>query len=362
MGFRFWLILLAVWLGSPAGQGLAASYLDENPDEFFAELYREFGITGLPVRVARDPQVWVTLEVLKRERCDRQALGDLVLLLDKAKYRRQAAEAQFGFVRKCKAPTQALYKAINTFIELADFPKAVEAADEYMRLEPANHNAHYLRGNALEGVGDYRRALSDYANAIELYAYDKHKIGHHVYARMANAYAKLGQYCEAATPILMWIAVDPMSRDNDRSRKIIGDFERQGNCGALKGDAKERYALRGQSHVVLAKADINGVRGTFIIDTGASYVAIKPKFAERAKIALANASEITISTANGLAKGKLAKADKVTLGKLEAANVPIVVQSLDKMDVDGLLGMSFLSRFEIQMAGGFLEIRTRKTK
>ena len=40
MGFRFWLILLAVWLGSPASR----PPMDENPDEFFGELYREFGI------------------------------------------------------------------------------------------------------------------------------------------------------------------------------------------------------------------------------------------------------------------------------------------------------------------------------
>jgi hypothetical protein len=52
----------------------------------------------------------------------------------------------------------------------------------------------------------------------------------------------------------------------------------------------------------------------------------------------------------------------VAPGKLEALHVPGVVQGLDGMDVDGLLGMSFLSRFDVQMAGGILEIRTRKPK
>jgi predicted aspartyl protease len=75
---------------------------------------------------------------------------------------------------------------------------------------------------------------------------------------------------------------------------------------------------------------------------------------------------LLLSTANGVAKGKLSKAGKVMLGKLEAVNVPIVVQNLDARSygpgVDGLLGMSFLSRFELQMAGGFIEIRTRRPK
>jgi aspartyl protease family protein len=118
--------------------------------------------------------------------------------------------------------------------------------------------------------------------------------------------------------------------------------------------------------VVTVKAEINGVRGVFVLDTGASYLSMKSAFAERAKIPLVDASEITLMTANGQAKGKLSKADKVLLGKLEAANVPVVVQKVDEksygVGVDGLLGMSFLSRFEVQMAGGFIEVRTRGQK
>ena len=37
-----------------------------------------------------------------------------------------------------------------------------------------------------EGVGDYRRALIDYANAIELFNTDKKKISSGIFMRMAN--------------------------------------------------------------------------------------------------------------------------------------------------------------------------------
>ena len=114
------------------------------------------------------------------------------------------------------------------------------------------------------------------------------------------------------------------------------------------------------------KAEVNGARGLFILDTGASYVTIKSAFAARAKVPQSDAQEIALATANGLTKGKLVKADKVRLGVLEAANVPVVVQTIDERSygpgVDGLLGMSFLSRFELQMADGFIEIRTRRSK
>jgi clan AA aspartic protease (TIGR02281 family) len=83
-----------------------------------------------------------------------------------------------------------------------------------------------------------------------------------------------------------------------------------------------------------------------------------PKFRKKTE------TEITLMTANGAAKAKLSKADKVQLGKLQAIDVPVAVQKVDDKSygADGLLGMSFLSRFEVQMAGGYIEVRTRSPK
>ncbi|WP_426441741.1 retropepsin-like aspartic protease family protein [Bradyrhizobium genosp. P] len=76
--------------------------------------------------------------------------------------------------------------------------------------------------------------------------------------------------------------------------------------------------------------------------------------------------KITLMTASGQAKAKLSEADKVVLGKLAATNVPAAIRNGDDKSygagVDGLLGMSFLSRFEVQMAGGPIEVRTRQPK
>jgi clan AA aspartic protease (TIGR02281 family) len=342
-----------------------AGYLDENPDEVFSELYDRLGMK-LPVKAARDPYVWLRLEELKREKCDQTSINDLALALEKLGYRREAANGLYHFVLQCGGPTSALHKSIDIFLKLSDHAKATEVADEFIRRAPTNHDAHYLRGAALEGVGDHRRALVDYANAIEFFGADKRKISSRTFMRMASAYAALGQFCEAATPIQTWVALDPVTRDTSQTRKMIANYEQQGNCPVSKEFHKERYLLRGQNHTVTAKVEINGVRGNFIIDTGASYVSVKSDFADRAKIPHANANEIALSTANGLAKAKLSKADKVSLGKLLTTNVPVAVQKTDAKSygagIDGLLGMSFLSRFEVQMAGGFIEIRTRRQK
>jgi clan AA aspartic protease (TIGR02281 family) len=341
-----------------------AGYLDENPEEVFAGVYERLG--ALPLNAARDPFVWLRLEELKREPCDQKSIGDLALMLDKLGYRREAADGLYRFVRECGAPLSALNQSINIYLKLTDYPRAVEVADELMRRAPSDHDAHYLRGVALEGAGDLPRALVDYSDAIELYGADKKGISSRVFLRMAGVYAALGRFCEATAPINMWVSLDPASRDTSRTQKIISDYEAQGNCVSSKEFVKESFPVRGQKNVVTVKAEINGVRGLFVLDTGASYVSLKTGFADRAKIPLTGTGEITLMTANGLAKAKLSKADKVQLGKLEASNVPIVVQNLDDksygVGVDGLLGMSFLSRFEVQMAGGVIEVRTRSRK
>jgi aspartyl protease family protein len=344
--------------------GASAGYLDEVGSETFAEVYQQLGIT-LPEQTAHDPQIWSTLSHLKRESCDQKSLDDLAILLDRLGYRREAAVGQYNFVKKCGGPTIALHKSIDLLLKLSDFVQALEVADEFVRRAPTTANAHYLRGVALHGVGDHNRALIDFANAIELYG-DRSKISSTVFLRMADAYAKLERYCEAVTPILTWVAIDPLHRDNSRSQKIIADYELKGNCAASNEFRKERFAAPAGGRVILAKVEINGIKGVFIIDTGASYVSLKKDFADRAKIAYANGGEITLSTANGLAKGKLAKAEAVGLGKLRASNVPVVVQDTDARSygsgVDGLLGMSFLSRFDLQISGGFIEIHTRQRK
>jgi clan AA aspartic protease (TIGR02281 family) len=341
-----------------------AGYLDENPDDVFAGVYERIG--ALPLTAARDPYVWLRLQELKREPCDQKSIGDLAIALDKLGYRREAADGLYRFVKDCGAPLFALNQSVNIYLKLTDYAKAVEVADEYVRRAPSDSNARYLRGVALDGTGDFRRALADYSDAIELYGSDKKGISSRVFLRMAGAYASLKQFCEATAPINMWMSLDPASRDTSRTQKIISDYEAQGNCAASKEFQKESYPLRGQKNVVTVRAEINGVRGLFVLDTGASYVSLKSSFADRAKIPQTDTTEVTLMTANGMAKAKLSKAEKVQLGKLEATNVPVVVQNVDEksfgVGVDGLLGMSFLSRFEVQMAGGSIEIRTRSAK
>ncbi len=340
----------------------AAGYLDENPDEVFADVYERLG--ALPLPAARDPFVWLRLQELKREPCDQKSVSDLALMVDKLGYRRQAAESLFRFVKDCGAPLSALQHAANTYIKLTDYPKAVEVADEYVRRAPSNREAHYLRATALAGAGDHQRALADYSDTIEL-SPDKAKVASHVFTQMAETYAAMKRYCEAVSPISMWVSFDPRTRDTSQTQRMIADYERQGNCAVSTDARPERFPLRGPKSVVVVKAEINGVKGSFILDTGASYVSVRSSFADRAKLPQSGGG-LTLMTANGETKARLSRADKVKLNSLQANGIPVAIQDGDRKDygsgIDGLLGMSFLSRFDVQIAADFVEVRPRRSQ
>lgn len=343
----------------------SAGYLDENPDQVFASVYDKLGIT-LPQAAARDPVVWSYLTELKREPCDQTSVNNLALALDRIGYRREAAESLYNFVLGCGEPIEALRRSVNIYLKLSDYQKAAEVANEYVRRVPQNSTAHYLRGIALQESGEVEKSLSDFSDTVELFGTDKTKLSSVVFTRMARAYATLGKFCEASTAILTWVAYDPVHRDNSQSQRLIYDYDQKGSCKATTDQVKQRYPIARRGAVITVKAEINGVKGNFILDTGATYVTIKSTFNDKANVPVKDAHEVTLLTANGPAKGLLSHADRVALGGLAATNVPIVVQKTDERSygvaIDGLLGMSFLSRFEVQLSDAFVEVRTRARK
>ena len=92
-------------------------------------------------------------------------------------------------------------------------------------------------------------------------------------------------------------------------------------------------------------AAVNGVPTRFLVDTGATFVALSPGDAAAAGIAPQNLSftEAT-NTANGVAHVAHTTLRSIRLGQLEIADVSAVVME-QPMPIS-LLGMSFLSRVD----------------
>jgi aspartyl protease family protein len=112
-------------------------------------------------------------------------------------------------------------------------------------------------------------------------------------------------------------------------------------------------ALPSARNVVLSKgrnghfeveARVDGRRLAFLVDTGASHIALRESAAAQLGI-FPRPSDYTVqvSTANGVTKAALVQLRSVEVGDIIVRDVPAIVHSDQGLGVN-LLGMSFLSR------------------
>jgi aspartyl protease family protein len=89
---------------------------------------------------------------------------------------------------------------------------------------------------------------------------------------------------------------------------------------------------------------VNGRRIEFVVDTGASVVALTARDAARLGIRpLPSAFTADVKTANGVVRAAPARLDVVEIGNLQLRDVTALVLPNDALS-DNLLGLSFLSR------------------
>lgn len=93
-------------------------------------------------------------------------------------------------------------------------------------------------------------------------------------------------------------------------------------------------------------AAVNAAPSSFLVDTGASLVALRDSDARKAGIhtSFADYTE-RVRTANGETRAALVEIKSLEIGRLRVENVRALVLEDDQLGVN-LLGMSFLSRLE----------------
>ena len=166
-----------------------------------------------------------------------------------------------------------------------------------------------------------------------------------------------GRACDAITAIQTWVLADPVGRESPQTRKMVSDFSKKGKCESDTTKGVE-HVPKSPDDVMLVKVQINDTGGMFIVDTGATFVSLTRDFAKRAKVDITGTDTVSLQTANGQITADLGIANSVKLGHAQARKVPIVVQesSLGK-GVDGLLGMSFLARFNVTVTDKELQLK-----
>jgi aspartyl protease family protein len=129
----------------------------------------------------------------------------------------------------------------------------------------------------------------------------------------------------------------------------------QSGSAAPKG--REIVMPVGEGGHFITAGSINGKAVRFMVDTGATLVAMGRDDAERLGIDLSNARVGTSQTANGPVQVLVVTLAAVRVGSVEVANVGAVVMPQPMPQL--LLGNSFLSRFQMQRDGDTMRLTLR---
>lgn len=124
------------------------------------------------------------------------------------------------------------------------------------------------------------------------------------------------------------------------------------------GYAEEVRIAASADHQYYVTAAVNAHPASFLVDTGASYVALRDTDARRAGIYM-NYSDFRhpVRTANGETKAAMIDIRQIEIDGIRVENVKAFVLADDQLSVN-LLGMTFLSRLEsVEARGGQLVLR-----
>ena len=139
-----------------------------------------------------------------------------------------------------------------------------------------------------------------------------------------------------------------------RHRLVIGQHAFPSTGGG--GEQMITLAADGRGHF-LTSGIVNGAMIPFMVDTGATTIALGASHARSANVDLRSAKIIPIQTANGITQARLITLDSVRVGDVTLHNVQATVAGHDMPHA--LLGMSFLNRMEMKRDGDTMILRKR---
>ncbi len=124
-------------------------------------------------------------------------------------------------------------------------------------------------------------------------------------------------------------------------------------------EVQEVQVWRNGAGMYTTVGSINGLTVTFLVDTGASKVALNANEARRLGIDFrVSGTPTAVATASGVARAWAVTLDTVKVGSLELRNVGAVVLEGDTPQ-HALLGMTYLGRLEIDNDGRLMTLRKK---
>lgn len=209
---------------------------------------------------------------------------------------------------------------------------------------PFEEGLDYFQG------GHYRWALEKFIEAVDRAPMDPERRWH-----LAEAYRLLGDTAAAAQAYRRILQLAPESARAVEARRTLEALG-EPTLAAI------RVAFQRRGASVLVPGRVNGQAiGYFILDTGATFTSVSRLVAGSLGVP-SSGSSVSLATASGTLQAPLVLLDEVDVGGAVARHVPAVIHDLPDTPagVIGLLGLSFLERFRVNLdvASGLLVLES----
>lgn len=133
--------------------------------------------------------------------------------------------------------------------------------------------------------------------------------------------------------------------------KASGFFEKNTSVESINGIRTLRLEASDDHHYRI-EGSINGIEVTFLLDTGATGIAVSANIADQA--GLERGGHATMQTANGDVEANASRIARLEIGPILMKNMPAWI--MPDMDDEVLLGMSVLRQFNWRQEDGTLLI------
>jgi clan AA aspartic protease (TIGR02281 family) len=200
----------------------------------------------------------------------------------------------------------------------------------------------HARGLAAWERRDYAGALRSWSEGATIRPDDPL-----LHYRRATALARLGQWESATDAFRLVLLLDPPASLAQAARDALASVpsgpEIQGTDTTVPLEA-----VRG---VWVTRVVLNGTRGArFLVDTGSSVTIVAPSLAASLGLVTSAGSGVELHTVAGPTAGPAARLATLRVGDAELRDVPVVVHDPGP-EMDGILGNSFLGRYQLVLDG-----------
>jgi aspartyl protease family protein len=293
---------------------------------------------------------------LKTEPCDKKLVVKLTATMRGAGDNRGTLEKIDAFEKTCGGFSELSEIAYTAHEAVGEHDRAIATLDKLIEKEPDNPYRYAWRARIEARTGNDAAAIKDFEKALALAPTVSD-----VPLELATLYDKAGRPCDALGPLDRLIEHYGEFAWTDAVRTRIDELTKKGSCDRVTAAVDHvSIATPPGKRDIRVKVRINGVEaGTFLVDTGATTVTTTAANAANIGLSVASGRKVRGMTANGERDGVLVKARSVDVQGLVAERVDVVILDDLGPNIDGLLGMSYLSRFDIRKEDGRFEIRTR---